>query len=240
MSAPEVAPQHGLWDLENLAGATRLCDWMFAQYAAAVTGNVVEVGAGIGTFSSRILSVNPASLLLLDTEPACVEELERRLGDRPNVTVVQEALPEAPSLRALAGEVDLIVCQNVLEHIADDREAVAAMARALRPEGGQLTLIVPAHPRLFGSLDRRYGHERRYTRAALDRLVFDAGLRVIDLYSFNLLGIAGWIAKSRSSDSSIGVGSLRAYEAMVRLWRPIEDRLNLPWGLSLIVHAQRP
>ena len=62
------------------------------------------------------------------------------------------------------------------------------MARALRP-GGQLALLVPAHPRLYGNLDRAYGHYRRYTRSRVEQLVAGAQLELVDLYSFNLLGI---------------------------------------------------
>jgi hypothetical protein len=30
------------------------------------------------------------------------------------------------------------------------------------------------------------------------------------------------------------------YEALLAAWRPIEDRVDLPFGLSLIAHARRP
>ena len=53
------------WDLEHLAGARRLCDWMFSQFANDIGGDVVEVGAGIGTFSERILARGVNSLLLI-------------------------------------------------------------------------------------------------------------------------------------------------------------------------------
>src|SRR5205085_12110666 len=134
---------------------------------------------------------------------------------------------------------DLIVCQDVLEHVEDDVGSAAAMAEAVRP-GGRLTILVPAHPRLFGSLDETYGHHRRYTRERLRGLVESAGLVVGDLYSFNLLGLPGWWWKSRRSASHLGSGSLAAYDAMGRLWRPVEHRMRPPVGLSVVVHAYRP
>ena len=54
-----------------------------------------------------------------------------------------------------------------------------------------------------------------------------------------VLGIAGWWVKNRRAAASIDSGSLRAYEAMLRVWRPIEERLKPPVGLSLIAKAQR-
>jgi phospholipid N-methyltransferase len=65
-----------LWDLENLREARRLCDWMFEQCSAHVGGEVAEVGAGIGTFSERLMALpSVTSLLLVEPEPAYAEAL---------------------------------------------------------------------------------------------------------------------------------------------------------------------
>ena len=48
----------------------------------------------------------------------------------------------------------------------------------------------------------------------------------------------GWWPKSRSA-TSIDGRSLAVYEALVRFWRPLEDRVRLPWGVSLIVVARK-
>jgi SAM-dependent methyltransferase len=228
-----------LWDLENLARARRLCDWMFEQFAPFASGEVVEVGAGIGTFSERLLAGGVQRLLLVEPEPACAAALRGRFGLDPRVEVAQELLPGSPALSRRAGAADFVLCQNVLEHISDDAGATAAMAAALRP-GGRLTLLVPAHPRLHNDLDRLYDHKRRYTRAGLTRLVADAGLELEELYSFNLLGVAGWWANSFRRSPTVSSASLRAYEMLLRLWQPVERRVRLPWGLSLIAHARRP
>jgi SAM-dependent methyltransferase len=236
----ETAPaqQHDLWDLENLARARRLGDWMFDQFRNEVFGSVVEIGAGIGTFSERLLAAGASDLLLIEPEPACAELLEERFRSDPRVRVVGEILPEAPTLTASPSVFDYALCQNVLEHVEDDAESVSAIARSLRP-GGRAGLLVPAHPRLYGSLDRAFGHHRRYSRKRLRKIVEDAGLTVRSLYSFNLLGVAGWWVKGRGGATSIGAGSMTLYELLVRGWRPIEDRIRLPWGLSLIAHAEK-
>ena len=212
---------------------------MFAQLPPGVGGRVLEVGAGIGTFSARLRAAGADELLLIEPEPACVAELETRFAGDPRVTVRAESLPDAPSLLARPATFDFALSQNVLEHIADDGAAMAAMAGALRP-GGRLMALVPAHPRLYGSLDRAYGHERRYTRERLRSITQEAGLVVDRVYSFNALGILGWWARSRTGARDIGSSSLRAYEALLAAWRPVEERVALPFGLSLIVHARRP
>ena len=238
-AAARSTDQAILEELVTLRRARRLGDWMFEQFADAARGRVVEVGAGIGTFSDRLLAAGVEELVQIEPEAGCAAELERRYGGDPRVSLLREELPAAPGLAARPGEFDLVLCQNVLEHIEDDRGAVAAMAAALRP-GGELALLVPAHPRLFGALDAAYGHHRRYTPARLREIVGETGLRIDRLAHFNALGIPGWWIKNRTGSRRIGALSLQAYEAAVRGWRPLERRLPPPVGLSLIVRARRP
>jgi SAM-dependent methyltransferase len=227
-----------LEELRSLARARRLCDWMFEELDGA-GGEVVEVGAGIGTFSERVLAAGAERLVAVEPDARCAEFLERRFADDTRVRVVREAVPGARSLVELVGGCDLVVCQNVLEHIDDDAAAVADMAAALRP-GGRLALLVPAHPRLFGALDLRYGHRRRYTRDRLARLLEQAGLEIVELRPFNLAGVAGWWTKNLRGRPRIGPASLRLYDALVPLLRALERGLGPPTGLSLIAKARRP
>jgi SAM-dependent methyltransferase len=178
-------------------------------------------------------------LLLLEVDPRLADLLRDRYAHDPRVTVVNEGLPDSPALAARAGEWDFVLCQNVLEHIEDDGRAVAAMAAALAP-GGRLGILVPAHPRLYGLLDRAYGHHRRYTRERLRDVVDRAGLDLLDLYSFNLLGVLGWWARKRSKSERLGTRSLALYERLVVLWRPLEQAVRPPWGLSLIALSRAP
>jgi SAM-dependent methyltransferase len=237
--AGHLASGDELWDLYNLANARRLCDFQFEQVPDEIGTRVLEVGAGIGTFSARLLEAGAQELLLIEPEEACVGELEKRFAGDRRVKVAAEFLPDAPSLGGREGTFDFALSQNVFEHVEDDHAAVAAVAKVLRP-GGRLMILVPAHPRLYGPLDKAYGHYRRYTRERLRSLVEGAGLEVERLYSFNALGILGWWAKSRTGAQGIGSSPLKVYEAMLAAWRPIERRFDLPVGLSLIVHARRP
>jgi SAM-dependent methyltransferase len=227
------------FDLERLAEARGLCDWMFSQFEDAAHGNVVEIGAGIGTFSERILRNGVDRLLLVEPDHACARVLRASFCSNPSVRLLEEAVPGSTGLADHEMEADFVLCQNVLEHIEDDTGAVAAMAKVLRP-GGQLGLLVPAHPRLFGALDRRYGHRRRYTQRRLEGVIRDAGLELRDLYSFNLLGAPGWWLANHRSEAAITARSLRLYELALGPWRVLEQRVRPPAGLSLIARAVRP
>jgi 2-polyprenyl-3-methyl-5-hydroxy-6-metoxy-1,4-benzoquinol methylase len=130
---------------------------MFAQLPAVADARVLEVGAGIGTFSGRLLEAGARELLLLEPEQACVAELQRRFAGDARVEIRAEELPSAPSLATR--EFDVAVSQNVLEHIEDDEAALRAMAQTLRLAGG--CAIEPAPT---GSGARLYGCTRHCSR----------------------------------------------------------------------------
>jgi SAM-dependent methyltransferase len=63
---------------------------------------------------------------------------------------------------------------DVLEHISDDRAALANLWRVLKP-GGRLYIAVPAYHALWSGEDRHAGHFRRYTLEGLKRQLHAAG-----------------------------------------------------------------
>jgi SAM-dependent methyltransferase len=239
-AAPEPLAREAVFDdLNALAAAPGLIRWMFDQYRAAVHGRVAEIGAGIGTFSALMLEAGADEALLIEPDEACAKVLEERFSGEDRVEVSRDMLPDAPRLTSDGEGFDFIVCQNVLEHVHEDLAGLESMRAALKP-GGSLTLLVPAHPRLYGALDEAYGHYRRYTSEGMRELIRSAGLDLESLYSFNLLGVPGWWAKNRTRSPRIGAGPLKVYEAALRAWRPLEERIHPKLGLSLIAHAHRP
>lgn len=227
-----------IWALRELAEARRLQDWMFSVLRPREPGPMLEVGAGIGTFSRRLLDAGASPLVLVEPEDAVADILEQELGDDSRVEIVREFLPDAPALRARPSFFSYALAQNVLEHIDDDVGALRAVAESLAP-GGEVAVLVPAHPRLYGRLDREFGHARRYTRAAVRRLFASAGLELESLRSFNLLGVPGWLVAGRSEAVGISRSTLRVYEALIRAWRPVEEALKPPVGLSLVARGRK-
>jgi SAM-dependent methyltransferase len=212
---------------------------MFSVVRPKSAGPMLEVGAGIGTFSRLLLDAGADPLVVLEPEEPMVAELTREFGGDDRVEIFAEVLPSAPALRERPAYFRYAVLQNVLEHIEEDTEALAAVVHALEP-GGEVVVLVPAHPRLYGRLDREFGHHRRYTRERLQAVISDAGAELVSMRSFNLLGIPGWVAAGRTRAINISGWALRLYEAIVPVWRPIETALQPPVGLSLVARARKP
>lgn len=213
--------------------ATRYLHWVADLVKPHLGESVLEVGAGIGSITQHLAPGR--EVVAADISDFCIDSLHKRFAGADNVEVVQADLRTWDPGRSF----DSIVMINVLEHIEDDVAALTATVDALEP-GGELAVLVPAHPYLFGRLDRRFGHYRRYTRPRLRALISDAGAELTSLRSINALGVPGWWLAGRTEKMDITEGSLRVYETLVRLWRPVEDALRPPVGLSLVARARKP
>lgn len=203
---------------------------MFDRVRPWVGDRVLEIGAGIGNLSQFL--VDRPAVVLTDTAEEYLRRLRERFGHLPNVDVMRLYLPTVDG-PVTTRSFDTIVCLNVLEHVADDALSLTAM-RGLLGQGGQLILLVPALPALYGSLDRALGHVRRYTPRELRTKFGRAGLRLRHLEYFNLAGIPGWWFTGRVLRREvIPAGSLRWFDRLVPLFR-LERLLPLRLGQSLI------
>jgi SAM-dependent methyltransferase len=222
-----------LWELERDAPSYN--DWLLSRALPYVGSHVLEVGAGIGTFT-LILAGRGVRVTALEPEDELADILEERTRGLDGVRVHRQTIGDAPA--DLVGDADSVISFNVLEHIPDDRGALEAMRSFLRP-GGQLLLLSPAHPFLFGATDRAVDHERRYTKDGLGRLLTESGYDVADLRYVNPVGAAGWLVSSRLlRRTTLPRGPLKLYEQLVPALRTI-DRMRLPFGLSVWARAVR-
>jgi SAM-dependent methyltransferase len=156
-------------------------------------GMILENGCGIGMYVDH-LSPQAGSIVGLEYDFERAREAHDGVAaQRPNAKIICAAGEELPFNE---GSFDLILSHEVLEHVDDDRQAVAEMLRALKP-GGCMVIFVPnrGYPYethgiywrgryRFGNIplvnylprglrDRLAPHVRIYTRADLERL-FDS------------------------------------------------------------------
>jgi SAM-dependent methyltransferase len=236
MPSSEPGDVVGAATLERMATAPRYNRWMFERLRPWIGKRILEIGAGIGNLSAFF--AERERVVLTDTEPYYLARLGERFRDHPQVRVTELRLPAIePSL--VAERLDTVVCLNVLEHIEDDRASLRAMRSLLQP-GGRLVLLVPALRALYGALDERLGHFRRYAPRELSGKLEEAGFRMRRLEYFNLAGVPGWWFTGRVLRRRlIPSGALRWYDALVPLFRL--ERL-LPWriGQSLIAIGEVP
>jgi 2-polyprenyl-3-methyl-5-hydroxy-6-metoxy-1,4-benzoquinol methylase len=138
------------------------------RYLGSTPQRILNVGCGSGDMSLD-LAADGHTVLGIDIEPAHVELSNanlRRRGGMPNCSFMLSSIEDFKA----EGEFDCVIATDVLEHIADDRGALARMVAALKP-GGTVLLSVPAGRWLYGYHDEQLGHFRRYSRRSLRALV---------------------------------------------------------------------
>jgi SAM-dependent methyltransferase len=92
--------------------------------------------------------------------------------------------------------IDSIACLNVLEHIEKQEDVLRNMWQIL-PPGGRVALMVPAFESLYGEIDARLGHYRRYTLRSLLAVAESAGFILRRLRYMNVVGFFGWWANAK-------------------------------------------
>jgi len=230
----QAADQAGAETLEIMQGAPQYNRWQFSRIAPYLGRRVCEVGAGIGNMSSLMAEAGLELLVLTDPDPTYREILQSRFASSPEVVVDRITLPDhSAGDRFQPYQLDTVVALNVIEHIADDVEALSSMAAMLRP-GGRAVVLVPAFQKLFGSLDQELGHVRRYTRADLSQRMSEAGFRVERTFYFNVVGMIGWWVNARLRKvPRIPTEQLGYFDSLVPILR-LEDLVPLPFGQSVI------
>jgi SAM-dependent methyltransferase len=219
----------------------QLIAWSLRRFFPAAR-TFLEVGCGTGQVLRALAEALP-SLQLTGSE-ASFAGLRLLAGRVPQIEAIQADVTSLP----YDSEFDVVGAFDVLEHIPDHAAAMREIARSVKPSGGVL-LTVPQHPRLWSSLDRYSGHQRRYTRGGLTSLVRNAGLDVVFATSFVSLLLPA-LFLSRMTQGGETVDPMQEFRisapvnAFGRAMMALERRVitagaSLPAGGSLLVVARR-
>ncbi len=199
---------------------------------------ILETGSGIGTLSAA-LARHAERLILSDIRDTYLRQLEDRFGVAPHVSVVRFDISREPPAELRGHPVDTIVCVNVLEHI-EDHEKTLKIFHGILPKEGRLVLLVPAHKRLYGSLDRHLDHVRRYEKEELADLLQQAGFTVEHMRFHNTFAAFGWFLNSRVLRRKVlPAFQARLFDRCLPLSLKLEKLLPKSWGISLIAVARK-
>ena len=122
-----------------------------------IKGNILEVGAGCGSFTRNYLGSSITSITLTDTDKNNILTLKENFKKKKNIKV------ENLSVKNINNNFDTILYLHVLEHIEDDILEINNASQKLNL-GGHLVIMAPAHQKIYGNLDKAVGHFRRYEK----------------------------------------------------------------------------
>jgi SAM-dependent methyltransferase len=221
----------------------RLIIWAIQTYFADCS-SFLEVGCGTGFVLQTVREALPGARLTASDAAARGLEIARMRV--PTASFVQQ---DARDLDA-RGTFDVAGAFDVLEHVPEDADVMARLARAVRPGGGVL-VTVPQHPWLWSRADDAGCHVRRYRRRELIDRLRAAGLDVVRVTSFvslllPVLAVSRWRDARRTTPFDCGefdvsraanaalTAALTAERALIRCG------VSWPAGGSLLAVARRP
>ena len=149
---------------------------------------VIDVGCGDGGFIN-FCAGQGAEVWFIDRDEAKLASTEARIKSSP-ARAYRAILSDCDPIPIPDDMGDLVICTEVLEHVADPVKFLGEVIRVARP-GAQLLISVPdsrseqfvsatAPPQCF----QEPNHIRIYTDQAFAQLILDAGLE-IESHQFN-------------------------------------------------------
>jgi len=168
---------HDLYAIEDkhfwFVARNHIIGHVITQIAGDLGGNyrVLEIGSGDGN-TLRVLREHCPGGSVFGMDVFMEGLMYAR--NRTSCKLIQADLNHMP----FREEFDVICLFDVLEHLADDVEALVKINEVLKPNG-TIIVTVPAHRRFWSSYDKASGHFRRYETEELTRKFEESGYRVI-------------------------------------------------------------
>lgn len=226
-------------DLETMQEARRYTNHVFGLVREFIGSRVLEVGAGIGTITSRLVEIADV-VVGIEPNPNCVARIQELMGDNPRFTLRSCHFEECDAAELASLHFDSVLCVNVLEHIADDVATLKKFSEVLIP-GGRVAVFVPAIQAAYGPLDAELGHHRRYSKSTLATAFRKAGLELLRLRYTNPIGLAGWMYNAHISKTTAhSAMQVKLFETLIAPWAlPLERLVPPPIGLSLVAVGRK-
>ena len=202
--------------------------------------DVIDAGGGTGGFAVPLAALGHA-VTVVDPSPDSLAAAQRRAAEADVRIVAVQG--DAADLDSVAGEAaaDLVICHSVLEYVDSPADALAAIARVLRP-GGTVSVLAASyaaailHRAMAGRfaeagalLDRARdpgaapgsGGPGHFTLPGLRALIEGAGLRPGPAHGVRIFAD---LVPSALADTDPGAAeALRSLETAAATYPPLRD-----------------
>ena len=146
-----------------------------------IKGDILEVGAGCGSFTRNYYEPSFKSITLTDTDEKNISTLKDIFQNKKNIEVLNKSVSE------IEKKFNTILYLHVLEHIEEDVKEIEEATKKLA-EGGYLIIMAPAHQKIYCNLDKAVGHFRRY-----EKDFFYKKFNFLTLINFKFLDSMGYL-----------------------------------------------
>ena len=144
------------------------------------SGKILDFGSGSGHLLLRLAQEGFAGIGI-DNSPPAVNYAHQKIQEKHLEHKLKIILGDENTLFRLKDKFDVVVSGETLEHLKDDRRAVAGISRVLN-KSGICVVTAPAHPWLWDINDEFSGHHHRYEQTDLQQLFKRAGFEVRTIF----------------------------------------------------------
>ena len=221
-------------ELELFATATNWKAYYSRSIAPWVRGDVLEVGAGIGTNTRELFTPAVKSWLCLEPDASLAAQARERVSSLRDCEVVVGTTETTP-----LGTYDSVLYIDVLEHIEHDRDELERAAKLLRDDGF-LVVLCPAHQELYSELDRAVGHFRRYDAETLTACG-PASLALEKAFYLDSVGMLASLAnRAVLKSGQPSAGQIKVWDrVMIPLSRLLDPCIGYKLGKSVVAVWRR-
>ena len=164
-------------ELENFDKASVWRFYIYLQIRKYIKKSILEVGAGIGSFTSNYIHLS--------------NDITLTEIDKNNLILIKKKFKNKYSIfdketKKISKKFDSIMYLNVLEHIKKDKIELGTAVSKLK-KNGFLIILVPAHNQLYSKFDKAIGHYRRYDLNFFKKLKLK-GTKLEKLYFLDFFG----------------------------------------------------
>ena len=144
-----------------------------------IKGNVIEIGAGCGSFTKNYYRSEIKNIVLTEKDQLNLKNLHNKFKKNLNIKISDLSIDKIDE------KFDTILYLHVLEHIKEDIKELENAKEKLNNDG-HLVIMVPAHQKIYGNLDKAVGHFRRYEKDFFKDNLLD--LKLINLKYLDSMG----------------------------------------------------
>ncbi|RME04541.1 MAG: class I SAM-dependent methyltransferase [Planctomycetota bacterium] len=226
-------------NLNVISRAKNYNQFLYQLLQPYLQGDVFEIGSGIGNLTIPVLqSQRITSITCLEPEEDCRNILHQKLIQQPTpFEILPGYFPEqAPNHKKF----DVIFSYNVLEHIQNDFQAILTSYQLLKPNG-ILFIYVPACQWIYGPMDAKLCHYRRYSKQNLRQKLRQAKFHILKIRYYNFVGFWGWLITNKIfKNEDPNPKQVVAYDKYIfPIQNKVEKHLEPPFGQNLVAIAQK-
>jgi len=215
---------------ERFDGANFHINYCLKFMKKYLKGNVLEIGAGCGSFTRNYINEEIFSLTLTDTDDKNILILKNKYKNNPKIKITQQ------NINNIEQKFDTIIYLHVLEHIKNDKKEIKKAYKALK-KNGRLIINVPAFQHLYSKFDEDVGHFKRYNKNQILSLCKSLKINNIDMKYYDSIGyFLSFLSKLVVSDYKKNFRKkIEFWNSLIFLSRIVDFFTMNFFGKSLIV-----